>query len=234
MEEINWLRVIAGLLLVLFLPGYTLIQAMFPRRGELDEEFDTLYRVTLGMAMSICVVILIGFVLGNPSLGNAPDWAGWSDGDKGYFQTFFVTASLSAATLLFFGIGWFRGAYPWMANVHPSLARVPPGLRIESELAVAGKFIPAELIELQGLKHDRDNVKRKLKQSEDRKSIGSPMMKKYYEKKEKTLLADLADIDSRMAELDQALNRPGEGGGLSADVVLEDSIDLDGESDGGD
>ena len=234
MEEINWIRVVAGLLLVLFLPGYTLIQAMFPRRGELDEEFDTLYRVTLGMAMSICVVILIGFVLGNPSLGNAPDWDGWSDGDKGYFQTFFVTASLAAATLLFFGIGWFRGAYPWMANVHPSLARVPPGLRIESELAVAGKFIPAELIELQGLKHDRDNVKRKLKQSEDRKSIGSPMMKKYYEKKEKTHLADLADIDSRMAELDQALNRPDEGGGLSADVILEDSIDLDGESDGGD
>ena len=233
MEEINWIRVVAGLLLVLFLPGYTLIQAMFPRRGELDEEFDTLYRVTLGMAMSICVVILVGFVLGNPSLGSAPDWEGWSDGDKGYFQTFFVTASLAAVTLLFFGIGWFRGAYPWMANVHPSLARAPPGLRIESELAVAGKFIPAELIELQGLKHDRDNTKRKLKETETRKRIGSPMMKKYYEKNEKTLLADLADIDSRMAELDQALNRPGEGEGLSADVVLEESIDPGGESDDG-
>jgi len=233
MEEINWIRVVAGLLLVLFLPGYTLIQAMFPRRGELDEEFDTLYRVTLGMAMSICVVILIGFVLGNPSLGNAPDWEGWSDGDKGYFQTFYVTASLATATLLFFAIGWFRGAYPWMANVHPSLARAPPGLRIESELAVAGKFIPAELIELQGLKHDRDNTKRKLKETETRKRIGSSMMKKYYEKNEKTLLADLADIDSRMAELDQALNRPGEGEGLSADVVLEESIDPGGESDDG-
>ena len=233
MEEINWIRVVAGLLLVLFLPGYTLIQAMFPRRGELDEEFDTLYRVTLGMAMSICVVILIGFVLGNPSLGNAPDWDGWSDGDKGYFQTFFISVFLAAVTLLFFAIGWFRGAYPWMANVHPSLARAPPGLRIESELAVAGKFIPAELIELQGLKHDRDNTKRKLKETETRKRIGSSMMKKYYEKKEKTLLADLADIDSRMAELDQALNRPGEGEGLSADVVLEESIDPGGESDDG-
>ena len=233
MEEINWIRVVAGLLLVLFLPGYTLIQAMFPRRGELDEEFDTLYRVTLGMAMSICVVILIGFVLGNPSLGNAPDWEGWSDGDKGYFQTFYVTASLATATLLFFAIGWFRGAYPWMANVHPSLARAPPGLRIESELAVAGKFIPAELIELQGLKHDRDNTKRKLKETETRKRMGSSMMKKYYEKNEKTLLADLADIDSRMAELDQALNRPGEGEGLSADVVMDESIDPGGESDDG-
>ena len=231
MEEINWLRAIAGMLLVLFLPGYTLIQAMFPRRGELDEEFDTLYRVTLGMAMSICLVILIGFVLGNPTLGNAPDWEGWSDGEKGYFQTFFITLTLTIATLLFFGIGWYRGAYPWMANLHPSLARAPPGLRIESELAVAGKFIPADLIELQGLKHDRDNVKRKLKEAENRKGIGSSMMKKYYEKKEKTLLADLADIDSRMAELDQHLNQPGEGEGLSADVIQQESTDPGGESD---
>ena len=233
MEEINWIRVVAGMLLVLFLPGYTLIQAMFPRRGELDEEFDTLYRITLGMALSICVVILIGFVLGNPSLGNAPDWGDWSDGSKGYFQTFFVSTSLIFATLLFFGIGWYRGAYPWMANLHPSLARAPPGLRIESELAVAGKFIPAELIELQGLKHDRDNVKRKLKETETRKGIGSSMMKRYYEKKEKTLLADLADIDSRMDELDRALNPPGEGEGLSADVIQEESIDSGGESDDG-
>ena len=120
-----------------------------------------------------------------------------------------------------------------MANLHPSLARAPPGFRIESELAVAGKFIPAELIELHGLKHDRDNVKRKLQESKTRKNIGSSMMKKYYEKKEKTFLADLADIDSRMAELDQVFNRPGEGEGLSADVVLEESIDPGGESDDG-
>ena len=232
MEEINYLRVIAGLVLVLFLPGYTLIQAMFPRKGELDEEFDTLYRVTLGMAMSICVVILIGFVLGNPSLGNAPDWDGISDGDKGYFQTFFVTTSLVAITIIFFVTGWYRGAYPWMANVHPSLARAPPGIRIESELAVAGKYIPAELLELQGLKHDRTNVKEKLKEAESRKRTGSSTMKIYYEKREKTLLADLSDIDSRMAELDGILNHSGtEGEGLSADVVQEDATDLGGDSD---
>ncbi|MEC7687210.1 MAG: DUF1616 domain-containing protein [Candidatus Thermoplasmatota archaeon] len=225
MEEINYLRVIAGLLLVLFLPGYTLIQAMFPRKGELDEEFDVLYRVTLGMAMSICVVILIGFILGNPSLGNAPDWGGLSDGDKGYFQTFFVTTSLVAITLIFFVAGWYRGAYPWMANIHSSLARAPPGLRIESELAVAGKYIPAELLELQGLKHDRENVKEKLKEAESRKRSGSSMMKKYYEKREKTLLADLSDIDSRMADLDKMLNHSEEGGGLSADVIEQESDD---------
>ena len=221
MEDINWLRLIAGFFLVLFLPGFTLIQAMFPRRGELDEEFDTLYRITLGMAMSVCVVILLGFVLGNPALGNAPAWGSWSDDGKGYFQTFFVTTSLILVTLIFFVIGWYRGAYPWMANIHPSLARVPPGIRLESELAVAGKYIPAELLELQGLKHDRSNVKKKMQEAEVRKRTGSSMMKKYYEKREKTYLADLADIDSRMAELDKLLNRPGEGEGLSADVIQE-------------
>jgi len=225
MEEINWLRVFAGLLLVLFIPGYTFIQALFPRKGELDEEFDTLYRITLGMAMSICVVILVGFVLGNPALGNAPNWGSWSDGDKGYFQTFFITTSLLLISIIFFVVGWYRGAYPWTANIHPTLARAPPGIRIESELAVSGKYIPAELIELQGLKHDRDNVKRKLEEAASRKRSGSSVMKKYYEKREKTFLADLADIDSKMADIDQQLNRPGEGEGLSADVVREDSLD---------
>ena len=57
------------------------------------------------------------------------------------------------------------------------------------------------------------------------KRYGSSVMKKYYEKKEKTLLADLADIDSRMADIDQQLNRPGEGEGLSGDVVLENSLE---------
>ena len=170
--------------------------------------------------------------MGNPSLGNAPDWDGISDGDKGYFQTFFVTISLLSATLIFFIAGWYRGAYPWMANVHPSLARAPPGLRIESELAVAGKYIPAELLELQGLKHDRTNVKVKLKEAESRKRTGSSMMKKYYEKREKTLLADLSDIDSRMAELDQILHHSGEEGeGLSADVVQDEATDPGGDSD---
>ena len=230
MEVLSLLRIIAGLVIVLFLPGYTLIQAMFPRKGELDEEFDTLYRITLGMAMSICVVILIGFVLANPALGNAPDWGSWSNSEQGYFQTFFVTLSLLLAIALFFGIGWYRGAYPWMANLHPSLARAPPGIRIESELAVAGKYIPAELLELQGLKHDRANVKRKIKEAEIRKRTGSSMMKKYYEKRGKTYLADLADIDFRMAELDETLNPPGEGEGLSADVTQDESTDSGGES----
>ena len=69
----------------------------------------------------------------------------------------------------------------------------------------------------------------KLKEVESRKRSGSSVMKKYYERKEKTLLADLADIDSKMADLDQDLNRPGEGEGLSGDGVQEDSLDASDE-----
>ena len=202
--------------------------AMFPRKNELDEEFDTLYRVTLGMAMSICVVILIGFVLGNPGLGNAPAWEGISDGEKGWFQPFFVATSLLAATALFFAAGWYRGAYPWLANVHPALARAPPGFRVEAELAVAGKIIPAELLEMEGLQHDRRNVKRKLEEFERRERVGSSMMRNYYEKKRKTLLADLADIDTRLAELEQTLNPAAPGEGLAHEVQ---PVDPGGETD---
>ena len=95
---------------------------------------------------------------------------------------------------------------------------------MESELAVAGKYIPAELLEIQGLKHDRENVKKNIKEADTRKRSGSSTMKIYYEKREKTYLADLADIDSKMADIDKQLNRPGEGEGLSADVVQEDSL----------
>ena len=92
-------------------------------------------------------------------------------------------------------------------------------------------YIPGEMLELQGLKYDRTNIKAKLKEAESRKRTGSSMMKKYYEKREKTLLADLSDIDSRMAELEQILNHSGEEGeGLSADVVQDEALDSGGDS----
>ncbi|MDP6364435.1 MAG: hypothetical protein QF519_06110, partial [Candidatus Poseidoniia archaeon] len=159
-------------------------------------------------------------------------FAAWTsdarDGEKGYFQTAFVATALLAASAIFFAIGWYRGAYPWLANVHPALARAPPGFRVEAELAVAGKIIPAELLEMEGLQHDRHNVKRKLEEFERRERVGSPMMRGYYEKKRKTLLADLADIDARLGELEQALNPAAPGEGLAHEVQ---PVDPGGESD---
>ena len=52
-------RVLLGLLLVLFLPGYSLVAALFPRRDDLDG----IERIALSFGLSIAVVPLIGLAL---------------------------------------------------------------------------------------------------------------------------------------------------------------------------
>jgi len=53
------LRIIFGLCLVLFFPGYTLISALFPRKGDLSG----IERIALSFGLSVAVVPLIGFIL---------------------------------------------------------------------------------------------------------------------------------------------------------------------------
>ena len=58
-------RVVLGLLLVLFLPGYSLIAALFPRRDDLDG----IERIALSFGLSIAVVPLLGLALNYTSYG---------------------------------------------------------------------------------------------------------------------------------------------------------------------
>ena len=53
------LRIILGLPFILFLPGYTLTAALFPRRTDLG----SIERVALSFGLSIAVVPLIGLIL---------------------------------------------------------------------------------------------------------------------------------------------------------------------------
>lgn len=53
------LRIIFGLCLVLFFPGYTLLSALFPRKGSLGG----VERIALSFGLSIAVVPLIGLIL---------------------------------------------------------------------------------------------------------------------------------------------------------------------------
>ncbi|MEZ5336044.1 MAG: DUF1616 domain-containing protein [Methanolobus sp.] len=55
----NPLRIVFGLLMVLFLPGYALIAALFPGK----EDLDGIERLSLSFGLSIAVVPLIGLVL---------------------------------------------------------------------------------------------------------------------------------------------------------------------------
>lgn len=102
--EVDILRVIISILLIFFIPGFLLVQALFPMRNELDEEDDWLYRIALGIAFSIVITTLDGFILS--SIGINPDTG------KGYWDTPYIFGSLIGISLVLFLIGWFRGAYP--------------------------------------------------------------------------------------------------------------------------
>ena len=92
----NVLQVIAAVFVLFFLPGYTFINMLFPKRGELDLEYDQLYRIGLGMGMSIVIAILTGYVLGYLAL----------------FYAIYIWAALVNLSIVFFIIGFLRGGYP--------------------------------------------------------------------------------------------------------------------------
>jgi uncharacterized membrane protein len=58
-------RIVLGLPLVLFLPGYALIALLFPRKGDLD----SIERIALSFGLSIAVVPLIGLALNYTPFG---------------------------------------------------------------------------------------------------------------------------------------------------------------------
>lgn len=53
------MRIILGLFLILFFPGYTLIAALFPKKQSLD----SIERIALSFGLSIAIVPLIGLIL---------------------------------------------------------------------------------------------------------------------------------------------------------------------------
>src|SRR2546425_3793566 len=66
-------RVIGALVLLFFVPGFLLINALYPRKGELDREYDALYRLTLGIVLSIAVTVFWSFFLNSLGINEATD-----------------------------------------------------------------------------------------------------------------------------------------------------------------
>ena len=56
---VTWIRVALGFLASLYLPGYTFIEALYPKKDELEE----LERFALGVGLSLALTPLVGFVL---------------------------------------------------------------------------------------------------------------------------------------------------------------------------
>ena len=84
-------RIILGLALVLFFPGYMFITALFPKRSDLD----LIERVTLSFALSIALIPLIGFIL------NFTRWG---------IRLYPILISLTAFMMVTSMVAWIRRA----------------------------------------------------------------------------------------------------------------------------
>lgn len=187
------LRVVAALVLVFVLPGLLLVNVLYPRRGELDREYDALYRLTLGIVLSIAVTVLWGFFLN--SLGVQPG------GVTGYVQAPEIAEGLIGLSVLFFVLGWWRGAYPRMARVHPSLARVPKA-GPESLLTDEEKDHRVRM-KLEELAESRERLRRTIKDYERRMQLQSSDARSHYEARRDAARAELRRVETELRKLEE-------------------------------
>jgi len=177
--------------LVLFLPGFTLVNLLFPRKGELDREYDALYRITLGIVMSIVVVVLLGFFL--QALGE--DAQG-----MGYFTSATLWPALSGLTIAFFLVGWWRGAYPILGRLHPALKRPLP--REPGSILGDLEADRAVLTKLRELAAERERLRKEVKDAARRASLHTGSLKDHYEAKRLDLQKKLRGIDDALSQLE--------------------------------
>lgn len=186
-------RVIGALVLLFFLPGFLLINALYPRKGELDREYDGLYRVTLGIVLSIAVTVFWSFFLNSLGINEATG--------LGYVVGPNVAGGLIGLSAAFFGLGWWRGAYPWMARVHPALARVPkPG---PGELLTEDERDHRVRLKLQKLAEKREGLRRAIKDAERRMRLQSADAQSHYETLRDKSRAELRSVEAELKKLEE-------------------------------
>ncbi len=181
------LRLILSALLMFFLPGFTLINAVYPVKGELDEELDMLYRMTYGLGLSAAIVVLIGFILGHISL----------NGGKGLFVSETLTAGLILLTVLFFLIGWYRGGYQRLSYISPKLCRPKRDLPDFEEKGME------KVKKLQGLAKKRGKLKEKLRYKKRKIKRSEGEKKKRLEKEREHLREELEEIEKELKEAEK-------------------------------
>lgn len=182
------LQVMAGLAFVFFLPGYTLVCLLFPRKGELDPEYDIVYRIALGMGLSIVIAIFVGFAL------NAI-----STEETGYVSAGPLWASLLSITGVFFVGGWYLGAYPWMGALHPALYRSTRPRK------VAGmRLMPiAQGREVERLLVERDGLLKDIEKYASRSCTSNTNRQLYYRKRIEQAKARVEHLNDELARLEE-------------------------------
>ncbi|TLZ82550.1 MAG: DUF1616 domain-containing protein [Methanobacteriota archaeon] len=186
-------RVIGALVLLFFLPGYLLINALYPRKGELDREYDGLYRLTLGIVLSIAVTVFWSFFLNSFGVNEATG--------LGYVVGPNIAGGLIGLSAAFFVLAWWRGAYPWMARLHPALARVPkPG---PGELLTEEQRDHRVRLKLQELAEKRESLRRAIKDAERRMRMQSAGARTHYEEVRDRSRVELKAVEAKLKELEE-------------------------------
>lgn len=186
-------RVLAALALIFFIPGFLLVNALYPRRGELDRDYDALYRVTLGVVLSIAITVLWSFVLN--SLGVSAETG------LGYVVGPNIAAGLLGFSGLFFALGWWRGAYPQLAKLHPALARTPaPG---PSDLLTLEERDHRVRLKLQELAASRERLRRAIRDAERRMQLQSDDARSHYEGKRDRARSELRAVEAELRKLEE-------------------------------
>ncbi len=189
---VAFFRILGALLLTFVIPGLLLVNLLYPRKGELDREYDAVYRLTLGIVLSIAVTVLWGFFLN--SLGvNAATGLGFVQGPE-------IAVGLIGLSILFFVVGWWRGAYPWMGRLHPSLTRMPKPAA-ESLLTEAERDHRIRK-KLEDLAAEREHLRRTIKDLERRMQLHSADARSHYEEKRDEARADLKRVESELKKLE--------------------------------
>ena len=182
----NPLQVLAGILVVFFLPGYTLICMLFPRKGELDPEYDVIYRIAIGIGMSVVIAILVGFGL------NAISTA-----EHAYVSAGPLWAILSLLILVFVSVGWWRGAYPLAGMIHPALYR---SVAISGTPRAKGSDFQRKR-KIDKLIVEREQLLKDMKIFTDRASTSNPQRKLYYRKRMDQTRGRIEDVNDELQTL---------------------------------
>ncbi len=180
LDIIHALQIIGAVLLMFFLPGFVLVQALFPRKNELDEEHDLLFRIVLGVGLSIVITALDGFVLG--SIGINPMT------NKGFWDPFYIAASLSLITLILFIIGWYKGSYHFLKS-----PKKQPESALEAIAENRGKYLKY----MQELKRHRKEIEKLILKTEN----ASPEERKRYNLKKSKLETIVKKLEDKLIDL---------------------------------
>lgn len=173
------------------LPGYTLVCMLFPRKGELDPEYDVVYRLTIGMGMSVVIAILVGFGL------NAISTA-----ERAFVRAGPLWTVLLLLTLLFALVGWWRGAYPSAGLIHPVLYR---SVAIEGVPRAKGSDFHRKR-KTDRLILERERLLEDLKLFTDRSTTSNPQRRLYYRKR-------MDQARKRIEQINDELRTLSKGGG---------------------